>query len=418
MSELKKFKAETFDIMQYFFRSVHDPLIRCCINFSGHLDEDVLKKAVTISAGAIPLIQCCFDVTEKHPCWRNKGFTSEDIVHVVKAEQNVEEQKISILSSTIDIANEPQLKIYILREKEVDTLFIIINHMVCDGAGFKEYLYLLSDLYSKCKNNENNITNMSVASRSTGQLFDNFNLTEKLNILFSKYDLSKQKKQATYCLQGDKSNPIFATLKITREEFTYIKTYAKNKGVTINDLILTAYVWVLHRETGNRRIVIPCPVDLRKYLRPNGKHGICNLTSNFICDIIMDKNESFEDTLIQVSNQMKLQKASRNCLKSVMMLEFAFRLLPFSIMQKVFNKIFKIPIISFTNLGIIDKNLLSFRDIKITNVYLTGAVKYVPYFQIATSSYDNECTLSCNLYGTQEDKLKIEHFLMDMKKLY
>lgn len=67
-------------------------------------------------------------------------------------------------------------------------------------------------------------------------------------------------------------------------------------------------------------------------------------------------------------------------------------------------------------LGIFDKKLLRFGNVQITGAYLTGAVKYVPYFLIAISTYDDECTLSSNFYGTPEDKASIESFLSEVKK--
>lgn len=119
---------------------------------------------------------------------------------------------------------------------------------------------------------------------------------------------------------------------------------------------------------------------------------------------------------MQVSKQMKQQKSGNECLKPVMMLEIAMNIIPFHTMSKLFNKVFTIPVVSFTNLGVIDKNLLNFGSEKIKYAYLTGAVKYVPYFQISVSTYDDVCTLSCNLYGTEEDRKSIDEFLTDVKE--
>jgi NRPS condensation-like uncharacterized protein len=244
LTKVKKIKTETFDAMQYFYGMVHDPLIHCLIHFSGHVDEVALKKAVTLSENALPLLRCSFDATGKRPYWKDQGFTAENIVQVIKAGPNVEEQKERLLASTIDITRQPQLKIYLVGEQSPDTLCIIMNHMICDGAGFKEYLYLLSDLYTQSQNNMALTPSLEFPSRSARQLFANFSFSEKLKILFSKYDLSMPKNQLAYYLQGDNSNPFFVTHRISKENFLTIKGYAKKRGVTINDMILTAYVRV------------------------------------------------------------------------------------------------------------------------------------------------------------------------------
>lgn len=415
MNELRKFKAEAFDIIQYFYGSVHEPLIHSFIEFSEHIDEMALKKAVIMSADINPLIRCCFYIDHKYPFWKEKDFKGEDIVQIVECDSNEEEQKIRLLTSQIDVLKGPQLKIYIIRKQKSDMLCLIINHMLCDGSGFKEYLYTLSNLYTKCKNNME-VPKREMASRSINQLFTNLKWSKKIVVLFSKSELSKQKNEVRYCFEGDKSNPIFITINITSDELEGIKAYAKLNGATVNDIIITAYARALQRKTRNERIIIPCPIDLRKYISINQEHGICNLTSNYICDVIIDKNSSFIDTLMEVSKQMNLQKSNDNCLKPVIMLGWIFNILPFNLMKRIFNKVFTIPVTSYTNFGVVDKKQLNFDNIKIKHMYLTGAIKNVPYFQIAVSTYDGACTLSSNLYGTENDKKNIECFLMEMKK--
>lgn len=416
MPESEKIKAETFDIMQYFYGIAHHPLIHCLIHFSAYIDEKALKKAVMLSLNTVPIIGCCFDISSGKPVWESRGFTGEDIVHIVKTGSEEPGLEKKLLASDIDAACGPQLKIYIIRHEKHDTLCIIINHMVCDGAGFKEYLYLLSNLYTQCTNNLEHIEVPESYQRSTAPLFDSFNLHGKLKILSSKYDIPKQKSKSGYYLHGNEDNPFFVTTGISAEQLESIKEYAKKHGASVNDMIVTAYVRTLRKALGKDNIVIPCPVDLRKYVTCGKKLGITNLTSNYICDVTICEKDTFKDTLMKVSGQMKAQKSGTNCLKPVMLLEFAFHALPFKTMQKVFHKVFTIPVISYTNFGIIDEKMLSFGCIPISDIYMTGAIKHVPYLQIAVSTFDDNCTLSCNLYGTSQDKIKIEELLENIKK--
>jgi NRPS condensation-like uncharacterized protein len=410
-SKKDKLKVESFDILQYFYRKVNDPIIHGLFHFSGQLDEAALKNAVTLSEKAIPVIGCCYTMRSGRPRWKNQSFTGENIVKVVKAGEGDKSLPKTLLASTIDITKEPQLKIFIVRYKEKDTLCVLMNHMVCDGVGFKQYLYLLSKLYTNIKTENKAEIDLTYYSRGTGQLFSKFSFFEKLGILFSKYDLSFQKKQAIYRLNGDESNPFFETLEINSEDLNKIKAYAKSRGATLNDAILAAYARILSEKTGERQIVIPCPVDLRKYLPQNNKHTFCNLVSNFICNVEVKEGSAFEETLKLVSEQMKRQKQSDSCLKSIIMLEAAFKFLPFSLLQAKFDKVFTIPVLSYTNIGIIDDEKFRFANLEITDAFITSAIKHVPYFQIAVTSFKNRLTMSCNLHGTQQDKEQIEDFL-------
>ncbi|MNP82446.1 hypothetical protein D3C76_1810790 [compost metagenome] len=62
----------------------------------------------------------------------------------------------------------------------------------------------------------------------------------------------------------------------------------------------------------------------------------------------------------------------------------------------------------------VDKHVLRYGQTGIAGAVLTGAVKFAPYFQIAVSTYDDACTLSCNLHGTHDDQMRIERFLEGM----
>jgi len=404
-------KTEPFDLMQYFYGTVHDPLIHCYIKFAGHLDEQMLVKAVTLSLEAIPVIRCCFDSSSRRPRWQERSFSGEDIVSVIRMESDDAEQDLRLLTSTIDIAHEPQLRIFLIKRRQTDAICAIINHMVCDGAGFKEYLYLLGSIYTGLERGHA-MPDIRYYTRSAGQIFKGFGLTGKMGILFSKSDLSAQKqKQAEIHFDGDEGNPFIITRSIAQEDLGLLKGFCREHDVTVNDVFLTAYVRFLNRKTGIERIIVPCPVDLRKYLTDSHKHGICNLTSNYICDTSIQEDEMFSDTLYEVSRQMKRQKESDGCLKPIMMLLFAFAVIPFGILHRSFSKIFKIPVTSYTNLGVVDKARLGFGDIGIKEVFLTGAIKHTPYFQIALSTYNNVCTISCNLFGTPRDQMLIGSFL-------
>lgn len=93
------------------------------------------------------------------------------------------------------------------------------------------------------------------------------------------------------------------------------------------------------------------------------------------------------------------------------MLETVFHILPFRLLQYIFPKVFTVPVLSYTNLGTINKEKLCFSDIQVKDGYITGAIKFVPYFQIAASTFNDRMTLSCNLYGTPQDWKRISDFL-------
>ena len=92
-------------------------------------------------------------------------------------------------------------------------------------------------------------------------------------------------------------------------------------------------------------------------------------------------------------------------------MEMLFHYLPYKTAQKFLDRVFTNPPIAFTNIGILDKKQLVFGAAEMTGAYMTGSIKYIPYFQLALSTFDNEATFSVNLYCTQSDRNRISAFL-------
>ena len=85
MPRPRRYKAQAFDILQYFYGTAHEPVIHCRIRCAGTVDASILKKAVTLSMDAVPLIRCCFDDASCRPRWLERPFSGEDVVHAVDA---------------------------------------------------------------------------------------------------------------------------------------------------------------------------------------------------------------------------------------------------------------------------------------------------------------------------------------------
>ncbi len=396
--------------MQYWYGAVQKPLIRCFVRFGGHVDDDALKRAIDLSAAAVPQLGCCFD-GQSH-CWRKRGFRSGDMLHTVEAAHGAEEAARKALLSPIDFAVEPPLKVFLLKGEKQDGLCIIISHLVSDGGGFKQYLYLLAGLYSRCRANPAfREPPAEPGKRNLNQLLQNLSFRQKETALRAKTGSSKQDPAMRLPLDGDLSNPLIEIRRIEPDVFSQLTDYARAKRVSVNDLFLTAYARALYRTTGCRDAAIPCPVDLRKYRKEGQTCGICNLTGNYTCRVTVGEEDSFEATLNEVSRQMRTKKKSTACLKGPMLYHVLFHLAPFWAVQKLFYKISPVPVTSYTNLGILDLTRFRFGDLKVEDAFLSTAVKRPPYFQVSVSTCGGRCTLTSSIYGTERDRKTVALFL-------
>lgn len=403
------YRVEAWDILQYLFKikKINDHTLHFVAIFSERIDFNRLQKSISLSADAFPLIRCRFKEFEKRPRWENCEYTADDMLTLIET-VDVEDTLNQFLYNEVNESIGPQIKLGVIRGPEYDTLVVLINHMICDAAGFKDYLYMLCNIY-------NNIDKSLyfqpsiLGCRRINQIMKSFSLSDKMKILMSKNDMSTHDPEK-FQLDGDLSNPFIEKRSLTSEVFTKLKIYTKNHSATINDIILTAYIRILYQIFGHV-ISVPCTVDLRKYLKNRQAEGICNLCTNLTCNIGNSIGVTFEETLEKVKQCMDKEKSSISCMKSISLLEKVFNLLPYKFAKSIVNKNFSNAPIAFTNIGILDKSRLYFDGSKISNAYMTGSIKYNPYLQLAISTFDNKPTLSINLYGSQTDQEKISAFL-------
>ncbi|QHQ62905.1 DUF1298 domain-containing protein [Anaerocolumna sedimenticola] len=408
-SQSVSYKVEAWDKLQYLFKvkNINDHTLHFVATLSGKLDLERFKHAVNLSAEAFPLIRCRLDETKGQLTWEDKGYTSDDMVHFLVS-ANTEESVTHFICKEIDAFDGPQMKAEVIRKGEIDKLCISMNHMLCDAAGFKEYLYMLCNIYINL-HKKMNLHMAAMGNRKMNQVFKTFSLRDKFRILFGKNDMATI-DPIQFDLEGDLSNPYIETRSIPQEHFSALKAYAKNYSATVNDMIVTAYVRVLYQLYG-RTVIIPCTVDTRKYLPNRRTNGICNLCTNLTCNIGSEIGLLFEETLCKVKQVMDKEKSNISCVKSIYLMEKAFDLLPDKLARSLIEKNFSNPFIAFTNIGILDKTKLTFGSVKVTEAYMTGSIKYSPYFQLAISTFDDVATLSINLYGTESDRSKLSLFL-------
>lgn len=75
------------------------------------------------------------------------------------------------------------------------------------------------------------------------------------------------------------------------------------------------------------------------------------------------------------------------------------------------------PLIGITNIGIIDSGKLIFGNSPVVaDAFVTGSIKYPPYFQLALTSYENSLTFSINLYGFKKDAETINSFYAQLEE--
>jgi NRPS condensation-like uncharacterized protein len=272
-----------------------------------------------------------------------------------------------------------------------------MNHMVCDAAGFKVYLYFLCKIYSRMMADPGYRPNAIAGDRSMRCVLSRFAARVKLKCLLSQGKENNITGGARFPLSdGEETRPFILTHKIGKKRMGTLKNYGKAMGATLNDVVLTVFYRCLFQRLAlspGAELRIPVMVDMRRYVRNTEKiTSLTNLSSMAATQLEYRPEEHFEDTLSRVKAVMDKNKGNNLGLNGFIKLDLMYRMLGDNIANRVLRSALKNPLICMTNVGILDAAQLTFGDLRPCDVFLCGSIKKKPYFQLAISSYDGELT--------------------------
>lgn len=391
----------------------------------GRINYRILERAIRLSLYAEPILGCHF--IEKFPCpiWR----TIDDLEHYPICQlittDNAQLEIDNFLASELWADKSPQVKACMIRDKDTDTICIKINHAACDGAGSKYYIKLLSEIYSEIEINENYLPDMRKYERTTQEFYKALNIGN-INETFQP-ESAELTSTWGFPTDDDKNKPQGFSYDIRRlddQEFNAIYKYSKNRRITINNIILSAYYLAMINLVGIKEgsKEIQFMIDLRKYLPEGINQTICNLSAieNVKLPVIQSK-DLFE--IIKITdhemNKVMFQKAYiHSTIGSDLAAVEGFNTVRDFINNdweniKISNKC--TPMIS--NLGKITSQLLEFGNNTIEDVYLVTPAFYAPAFMLGVSSYNNSLTLIASYYSPGISKKKVKLLLDDICKM-
>ncbi|SMC22082.1 Uncharacterized protein, contains a NRPS condensation (elongation) domain [Clostridium acidisoli DSM 12555] len=414
-----RFDAEIFDQVESLFKvtKFNDHQLHCVINFEGKINKDIMKKSIVLMLEVVPILGSSYVTYKGRPYWEKVDASRYKDV-IIFTDNEVEFN--SFITSKTNKFTAPQMKACVLTSRK-DSLSIIMNHMICDAAGFKEYLYMLSDLYSKLIRNSNYSPDYIInGDRSLKRINKQFTLKDKVKALVLQNKESNKNSSYKFPMSEEKeTNPFILTHKIPKDRYLLIKEYYKKHNVTLNDVVLAAYYRVLYNMLdldSKSELNIPIMVDMRRNLKDKKFDALYNLSSTAITHIDHNINDNFYDTVVKVNKDMNLKKSKAIGLNGVVKLLVTFGIFNYKLSSYLVEKNLKNPLICMTNIGILDSQRLIFEGTEIDQAFMSGSIKYKPHFQLALSSFKDSITFSVNLYGSSKDKENIENFFTLLDK--
>lgn len=390
---MEQYNVQPLDLMQYINTKYHNPFIHELLEFEGRIDTEKLIQAVDKLADVFPLLKCCYD-KKSNTFTTNEHCSGRDLVRIDDAAN-----RDKLITEALD--TDKRL-IQLTLSKNI--LVIAISHMICDGSGFKQLLYLLCDIYNGNSSENLNFLMNREFSQLTKELTQTAGITMKMLISI----IGNYKSKPVYA-KNDNENIYVMERTIQRERMSRVHDLAKKQGATLNDVFLTAYARTLNKLYGLKKINIPCTVDLRKYAE--GKTGIANLTGTYNFNIKIQDSIHFGEMLKEASVIMQKQKKTRNDIAGPMLLVSKYEKSTLEEFLKLYGGMNTSASADYTNLGILDDKKLVFDGVRLKNAVGYSVLNKAPCFQIAVSSFRGETTISSLVRCSKQEKEKVNWIL-------
>jgi NRPS condensation-like uncharacterized protein len=410
----RTYPLQPLDLVQRHCAIYQDPVIRASLRLDGRVDADRLREACSLLTQAVPIAACVYDDTRK--LWKSCPRAEARMVRVIECTPDDMERTVrAALLARINPENGPQARFSIVRPTSgPDALVVSVTHMMCDGSGFRQLLGLVTGAYARLGGempSERGVAPTVPTRRTLYQVTRNLEPRRTARLMVMPAHEPHPDETLRLPATPGSSRPRLLERTIDAETFLAARSHARELGATANDLLLSAYGRTLCAALGARSVVLPCPVDLRRYARAGQTCGICNLVGLYPCRVQSFGQETLRATLVNVARQMRLLKASDTCLRGPMLLTWAARMMPFEAFSALLDAQGMPETLSYTNVGQTSSDQLCLGDVNVVDISVWAATRTWPSFQLTAHTFDGVCRLTACTDATDEDERVAQEIL-------
>ena len=193
--------------------------------------------------------------------------------------------------------------------------------------------------------------------------------------------------------------------------------YCKENGFTFNDVILAAYMTALFKEIelkDKQTLAVDCVLNLRRYMPQDLETNFCNLVSKVKVNIGDKPGKSFADTCKLTHDFMENSKDNLGGLGGLTLLNLMDTAFPFAIGRVLIKLFYQNPMIGLSNIGKLDATTVGFNGLKLSDLLMTGSIKYPPYMMLSLITYGDSIFFSIPVACADEDLKVFERLLLNV----
>lgn len=379
------YRGEPMDLLPTFDVAQTYPLLECTLSLVQPVDVDRLQAAVVATQTVVPQVLGRYNLRKNR--FEVDGLASDQVIEKFTASHDPGRGRL-------DVLHGPQLKIQVIHHGDYDQLRLIMSRLLTDGEGFKHYLYLLVAAYDGADLSE------YVNERSSRRILTHLRRPDRGRLA----DLALASQKAIPELAGDVHHHRGEAL-IPRTTSKRLRQRARQQGVTMNAVLLSAYALALFALTGERKLVIPYQVDLRLQgpVAAANVVQVANLTGEMPIPLTVSDGDTLATVAQRTQQTISDLRQSRAYLSPLMEVKRLSRAFSPEMIRRLAAKRRQPGAVSFANFGHVDQTRLNFGEIAVTQIYFAGAYKTMPHFQLTVSAYHDAWTLAFRMLGSEPD---------------
>ena len=398
-------------------------IIQLEMGFDYELEEKRLERAVFLITQKVPLLGCCFVPEKFRPYFKRLEIERFKLFHLTRDPAGFEDFR----NERMDFFNGPQIGTCLYRSESKDRFLIKVSHLVCDAAGVKEISGELSKIYNQLKDDPKFMPEPDLEDyRGFWQIVRQIPWYAIPGIIYNymgEIYASKIPRQSHVVpIQKAASDKIqLFTRHVDQKKFACMDVYAKEKQVTINDILITAIIRALSKTgefTPGKALRLGMAVDLRRYLPGEKARSIANFSALELFNYGQDVEEDFESTLIRIARKTSQRKSSWLGLSAFMSTYPLLWSLPFFALKVAGSKGWEMKSSSpnsfdwLTNMGVIRKEEVDF-DGEPSTAWLLVPGCILPMLFFGCSSYNGTLTFSWSINPEEVNK-EVTHAFFDL----
>lgn len=401
-------RAEMWDRMQFLFRNYYDRMVHLKFSFKGSFDMGALKNAVVFMVEKAPVLHSTFITTATSPYWKKQDYVIDDIVSYERVE-NAGEEADKWLVGVIPYDNNVQIKIVVFEDDNQSVFCLRVNHMCMDGGDLKYFMSALANNYNALKRQDYSAIDMKSGSRSFDQVYSKLEGEDlkKAKNLYKNISKTEDKVSFPWSESVDEDVNRIVKRQISAQDFERMRAVSKSMGITVNDAIMALTFRALYELCALKdedSITVSCAIDLRKHIVEGGLQGGLTNHTAWMAVRTLCKGETIQDTVVNVIRSTKGYKRDKFMgLYSLPLLKLAYTILPQDIAEFAIKIGYTNPLIAVSNMGVLDDKKMSFDGLTLVDGFISGAVKYKPFFLMSVTTMLGKATLSTAIRGNQKD---------------